>query len=134
MKSVGAWAHRWPIATSSSAARHPLAPDVLGEEHSRKFNVDLCKPRVLFYADKSMDLVLKSGPNQYIEFKGVDASFVYNEDGKLTSVPDSRAAIFKDKSLGLTKKNQLMRFFKLVQQHLDDEGGENESGNSRISE
>ena len=27
-----------------------------------------------------------------------------------------------------------MRFFKLVQQHLDDEGGENESGNSRISE
>ena len=27
-----------------------------------------------------------------------------------------------------------MRFFKLVQQHLDDEGGENESENSRISE
>ena len=52
-----------------------------------------------------MDLVLKSGANQYIEFKGVDASFVYNEDGKLTSVPDSRAAIFKDKSLGLTEKN-----------------------------
>ena len=81
-----------------------------------------------------MDLVLKSGANQYIEFKGVDASFVYNEDGKLTSVPDSRAAIFKDKSLGLTEKNQLMRFFKLVQQHLDDEGGEKESENSRISE
>ena len=81
-----------------------------------------------------MDLVLKSGANQYIEFKGVDASFVYNKDGKLTSVPDSRVAIFKDKSLGLTEKNQLMRFFKLVQQHLDDEGGENESGNSRISE
>ena len=80
-----------------------------------------------------MDLVLKSGANQYIEFKGVDASFVYNKDGKLTSVPDSRVAIFKDKSLGLTEKNQLMRFFKLVQQHLDDEGGENESGNSRIS-
>ena len=43
-------------------------------------------------------------------------------------MPDSRAAIFKDKSLGLTEKNQLMRFFKLVQQHLG--GGENE----RISE
>ena len=80
-----------------------------------------------------MDLVLKSGANQYIEFMGIDASFVYNEDGKLTSVSDSRAVIFKDKSLGLTEKNQLMRFFKLVQQHLDDEGSENESGNSRIS-
>ena len=80
-----------------------------------------------------MDLVLKSGANQYIKFKGIDASFMYNEDGKLTSVPDSRVAIFKDKSLGLTEKNQLMRFFKLVQQHLDDEGGENEIGNSRIS-
>ena len=87
----------------------------------------------MFCADKFVDLVLKSGANQYIEFKGVDASFVYNKDGKLTSVPDSRVAIFKDKSLGLTEKNQLMRFFKLVQQHLDDEGGENEIGNSRIS-
>ena len=82
-----------------------------------------------------MDLILKSRANQYLEFKGVDVSFVYNENGKLTSVLDSRAAIIKDKSLGLTEKNQLMRFFKLVQQHLDDEGGnENESGNSRISE
>ena len=58
---------------------------------------------------------------------------MYNKDGKLKSVLDSWAAIFKDKSLGLTVKNQLMRFFKLVQQHLDDEGSENESGNSRIS-
>ena len=96
MKSAGAWAHRRPIATSSSAARRLLALDILGEKNSRKFNVDLCGPRVLFCADKSMDLVLKSGANQYIEFKGVDASFVYNEDGKLTSVPDSQAAIFKD--------------------------------------
>ena len=104
MKSAGAWAHRRPIATSSSAARRPLAPDILGEKHSRKFNVDLCEPRVLFYTDKSMDLVLKSGANQYIEFKGVDASFVYNEDGKLASVPDSQAVIFRDERW-LTEKN-----------------------------
>ena len=52
-----------------------------------------------------MDLVLKSGANQYIEFKDVDASFVYDKDGKLTSVSESRAAIVKDKSLGLTEKN-----------------------------
>ena len=74
----------------------------------------------MFCADKSVDLVLKSGANQYIEFKGIDASFVYNEDGKLTS-SDSRAVIFKDKRLGLTEKNQLM--------HLDDKGSENEREN-----
>lgn len=34
-------------------------------------------------------------------------------------VPDSRSAIFKDKNLSLMEKNQLMKFFKLVQQHLD---------------
>lgn len=71
--------------------------------------------------------MLRSGCSQYVEFKSIDASFVYEEnDKKLMSVPDSRAAIFKDKSLGLTEKNQLMRFFKLVQQHLagsDDGGG-----------
>ncbi|KAA3459090.1 rab proteins geranylgeranyltransferase component A 2-like [Gossypium australe] len=41
--------------------------------------------------------------------------------GNLWSVPDSRAAIFKDKSLGLVEKNKLMRFFKLVQGHLAGE-------------
>ncbi|KAG2701097.1 hypothetical protein I3760_06G029000 [Carya illinoinensis] len=104
------------------------SPEIIGEEHSRKFSIDLCGPRVLFCADKSIDLMLRSGCSQYVEFKSIDASFVFEEnDKKLMSVPDSRAAIFKDRSLGLTEKNQLMRFFKLVQQHLagsDDGGGE----------
>ncbi|KAM4077215.1 hypothetical protein ACJW30_12G122600 [Castanea mollissima] len=107
-----------------------FVPEILDDEHSRKFNIDLCGPRVLFYADKSIDLILKSGANQYIDFKSIDSSFVCDASGRLTNVPDSRAAIFKDKSLGLTEKNQLMRFFKLVQQHLG--GGENK--NERISE
>ena len=107
-----------------------FVPEILDDEHSRKFNIDLCGPRVLFCADKSIDLILKSGANQYIDFKSIESSFVCDASGRLTNVPDSRAAIFKDKSLGLTEKNQLMRFFKLVQQHLG--GGENE--NERISE
>ncbi|CAI8588472.1 unnamed protein product [Vicia faba] len=70
-------------------------------ENSRKFNLDLGGPRALFSADKTIDLLLKS---------------------------DSRGAIFRDKKLSLKEKNQLMKFFKLVQQHLDD----NEDG--KISE
>ena len=45
-------------------------------------------------------------------------------------MPDSRASIFKDKNLGLTEKNHLMMFFKLVQQYL----GVGENENERISE
>ncbi|KAF4365494.1 hypothetical protein G4B88_025673 [Cannabis sativa] len=101
-------------------------------KHSRSFNIDLGGPRVLFCADKAIDLILKSGVNQYVEFKSIDSSFVCDDYGKLSSVPDSRAAIFKDKSLSLTEKNQLMRFFKLVQQHLEN-SEEESSESSRIS-
>ncbi|GMN54646.1 hypothetical protein TIFTF001_023769 [Ficus carica] len=113
------------------------APETL-TEHSRSFSIDLGGPRVFFCADKAIDLIVKSGAGQYLEFKSIDASFVCDENGKLWNVPDSRAAIFKDKTLGLTEKNQLMRFFKLVQQHLEassDQDNSNEgSQNSRISE
>ncbi|KAL0817653.1 hypothetical protein Bca101_074097 [Brassica carinata] len=91
---------------------------ILDERHSRKLNVDLCGPRVLFCADESINLMLRSGSNNYVEFKSVDASFVGDSSGELRSVPDSRGAIFKDKSLALAEKNQLMKFFKLVQAHL----------------
>lgn len=87
-------------------------------------------PRALLSADKTIDLLLKSGAAQYLEFKGIDESLVYEAaNGGLANVPDSRGAIFRDKNLSLKEKNQLMRFFKLVQQHL---GGENED--ERISE
>ncbi|XP_061972699.1 rab escort protein 1-like [Populus nigra] len=101
----------------------------LMEENLRKFNLDLCGPRVLFCADKSIDLMLKSGASNYVEFKSIDASFVGDGNGKLWNVPDSRAAIFKDKSLTLMEKNQLMRFFKLVQGHLVATVGSGTSGN-----
>ncbi|XP_017977967.1 PREDICTED: rab escort protein 1 [Theobroma cacao] len=99
-----------------------FSPQLL-DQHSRRFNIDVAGPRVLFCADKSIDLMLKSGASQYMEFKSIDASFVGDDKGNLWSVPDSRAAIFKDKSLGLMEKNQLMRFFKLVQGHLAGEEG-----------
>lgn len=111
-------------------------PELLAE-NSRKFNIDLGGPKVLFCADNAIDLLVKSKASQYLEFKGVDASFVCNESGRLWNVPDSRSAIFKDKSLSLTGKNQLMRFFKLVQQHLEasgHEGSDSGSDSARISD
>lgn len=77
---------------------------------------------MLFCADKAIDAILRSGANQYVEFKSIDASLFYDKGGNLVNVPDSRAAIFKDKSLSLVEKNVLMRFFKLVQQHFSGDG------------
>ncbi|KAI3840515.1 hypothetical protein MKX03_008957 [Papaver bracteatum] len=86
---------------------------------SRKFNLDLSGPRVMFCADSVVNLLLKSGGKHHVEFKSIDGSFIYGSNGELSAVPDSRSAIFKDRSLGLTEKNQLMRFFKLVQAHIE---------------
>lgn len=97
-------------------------------ELSRKFNLDLAGPRVLFCADSAVDLLLKSGASQYTEFKNVDASLVYDDgSGKLWNVPDSRSAIFKDRSLKYSEKNQLMSFFKLVQGHLESVGSDSDA-------
>ncbi|KAI3867146.1 hypothetical protein MKX03_008198 [Papaver bracteatum] len=86
---------------------------------SRKFNLDISGPRVMFCADSVVNLLLNSGGIHHVEFKSIDGSFIYGANGELSAVPDSRSAIFKDRSLGLTEKNQLMRFFKLVQAHIE---------------
>lgn len=83
----------------------------------------------MFCADLAVDLLLKSSANQYMEFKNVEECLVWEGSKGLRNVPDSRSAIFKDKGLDWREKNQLMKFFKLVQKHLDVE----ESG-ERISE
>ncbi|KDP43765.1 hypothetical protein JCGZ_22392 [Jatropha curcas] len=123
-------------------AIRPLYSDVeissfsaqLLQEHSNKFNLDVSGPRVLFCADKSVNLLLKSGASQYVEFKSIDASFVGDENGNLWNVPDSRASIFKDKSLSLMEKNRLMRFFKLVQGQLAATASGGSGGNENQEE
>ncbi|XP_031386069.1 rab escort protein 1 isoform X2 [Punica granatum] len=106
-----------------------LAPETL-EEHARKFNLDVAGPRVLFCADRAIDAILKWSTNHYLEFKAIDANFICVENGKLMRVPDSRSAIFKDKNLSLIEKNQLMKFLKIVQRHLDPD----EDASSKVSQ
>ncbi|GAB2282492.1 hypothetical protein Dimus_017035 [Dionaea muscipula] len=109
----------------------PIPPDL--EHLSRKFSLDVSGPRVLFCAGSTIDLLMKSGVSPYLEFKSIDGSFIYDGNGNLLSVPDSRAAIFKDRSLELTEKNKLMRFFKDVQAHLEAvAGGEGGGGAGRV--
>ncbi|MQM11506.1 hypothetical protein Taro_044411 [Colocasia esculenta] len=108
--------------------------EVSGEppEPSRSFLLDLCGPRVLYCSDPAVDVMLRSGASHHIEFKSVDASLLYWE-GKLQAVPDSREAIFKDKTLKLTEKSQMMRFLKLIREHIESDGKEGKEG-SKIAE
>ncbi|KAF6168423.1 hypothetical protein GIB67_004975 [Kingdonia uniflora] len=66
------------------------------------------------------DILLKSGTTHHIEFKGVDASFIYGGGGddKLMIVPESRSVIFKSSIITSKEKRQLMSFFKIVEEHL----------------
>lgn len=100
------------------------------DEFSRKFSLDLAGPRVLFCADLCVEMLLKSSGNQYVEFKNVDASYVCGGNGELVNVPDSKSAVFKDKTLKYSEKNQLNSFFKLVQGHLEGvrSGGNGDDG------
>ncbi|KAI4331359.1 hypothetical protein MLD38_029550 [Melastoma candidum] len=96
-----------------------IVPEACPED-SRKFILDVSGPRVLFCADKAIEIILRSGVNQYLEFKAIDELLIWDE-GKLESVPDTRSKIFKDKKMRLQEKNLLMTFFKLVQQHAQEE-------------
>lgn len=93
--------------------------------------LDVSSPRLLYCSDKMVDVMLRSGASHHVEFKSVDGSLFYWE-GKLAAVPDSREAIFKDKTLSLMEKTQMTRFLKLVRSHFASLQGED--GEGRIAE
>ncbi|KAH9306363.1 hypothetical protein KI387_010767, partial [Taxus chinensis] len=83
---------------------------------SRSFNLDIAAPKLSFCGGPLVDLLLRSGANNYMEFKSVEGSYIWSGSGQgLTPVPDSRASIFQDRTLSLAEKRHLMRFFKLMQ-------------------
>ncbi|KAM0941561.1 putative GDP dissociation inhibitor, FAD/NAD(P)-binding domain superfamily [Dioscorea sansibarensis] len=102
-------------------------------ELSRGFLLDIHGPRVLFCGDPMVDLLIKSGASHHVEFKSVDGSLIF-WDGRLCPVPDSRQAIFRDRSLGLAEKSQMMKFLNLVRSHIGLDGKERDDGSGNIAE
>lgn len=94
------------------------------EPGSKRFTVDLVGPRVLYCADEAVDLLLRSGGSNHVEFKSLDGGTLIYWDGELCPVPESREAIFllQDTALKCLDKKQfylqkyyLNAFFKLVE-------------------
>ncbi|ERN11429.1 hypothetical protein AMTRI_Chr03g43570 [Amborella trichopoda] len=105
-----------PLFSAFELSTH--SSDHLGP--SRSFNLDLSGPRVYLSRDSTVDLLLRSGANNYLEFKGMEATFIWYEDG-LFMVPESRNAVFRDQKLGFLEKRHLTGFFKLIREGGFDE-------------
>lgn len=80
----------------------------VGMGASREFSLDLAG-KVVFCASDTIDTMLSFGVQNYLEFKLLQSSYIYT-DGKLMSVPASRAAVFRDRTLGPMDKRLLTRF------------------------
>eukprot|EP00850_Spirogloea_muscicola_P013225 SM000088S23766 [mRNA] locus=s88:514964:518693:- [translate_table: standard] len=90
-------------------------------------NLDLAGPKLAFNAGLFVDLLIKSGTHNYLEFKQVEASYLWAE-GRLSPVPASRADVFKDRSLSPADKRHLMWFFKLAASSSGNTAGHNVEG------
>lgn len=98
---------------------------------SRRFSVDLL-PRLLFSKSPVIDTLVRSGVNRYLEFKAVDACYMWANDSltrvsfdrfanclnkiivdasSIIQVPSSKSDMFRDESLSLLQKRALMKFF-----------------------
>jgi RAB protein geranylgeranyltransferase component A len=94
---------------------------------------------VLYCADEAVDLLLRSGGNNHVEFKSVEGGSLLYWDGALYPVPDSKGAIFMDSTLKPGMKTLLFSFFKLVESHIaaSSSGGKEEGegeASGKISE
>ncbi|EFJ27101.1 hypothetical protein SELMODRAFT_96262 [Selaginella moellendorffii] len=88
---------------------------------SRDYTLDIAAPKVLRCAESLVDLLIKCGASNYLEFKGVQATYIWSGDGFI-SAPTSSSELFQDRSLALRDKRRLMRFLKSVQAYISQEG------------
>ncbi len=81
---------------------------------SRDFSLDLSGPRLLLGAGALVQMLVRAGCHQYLEFQPVAASVVWGAgvDGGPLRVPGSQAEVFRERSLPPTDKRLLMRFLK----------------------
>jgi Rab GDP dissociation inhibitor len=95
-------------------------PKVYGE--NRDWNVDLI-PKYIMAGGSLVKLLLKTNVSQYLEWKPVDGTYVYQYDkggifskakGVIHKVPASGAEALKSDLMGLFEKNRLRKFMNFI--------------------
>ena len=96
-------------------------PSQYGE--NRDWNVDLI-PKFVMASGTLVDLLLVTNVSQYLEWKCVDGTFVYQWDkgglfskakGVIHKVPANDSEALKSDLMGLFEKNRCRKFFQFIQ-------------------
>ena len=98
-------------------------PKQYGE--NRDWNVDLI-PKYIMANGSLVKLLLKTNVSQYLEWKAVDGTFVYQFDkggmlskakGVIHKVPATTAEALKSDLMGMFEKNRCKKFFQFIQDY-----------------
>ena len=101
-------------------------PKQYGE--NRDWNVDLI-PKYIMANGSLVKLLLKTNVSQYLEWKAVDGTFVYQFDkggmfskakGVIHKVPATASEALKSDLMGLLEKNRCKKFFQFIQDYEKD--------------
>lgn len=79
---------------------------------TRKYSLDLA-PKLLSSRGALVDLLIQSGVGHYLEFKGVEASYIYT-GAVFEPVPTSKESIFTSQTIPLPTKRKLMKFLQFA--------------------
>ncbi|KAJ8599176.1 hypothetical protein CTAYLR_010152 [Chrysophaeum taylorii] len=80
--------------------------------HNRDFNVDLI-PKCIMACGKLVKMLLHTKVTRYLEFKSLDASYVYR-NGKVYKVPATATEALSSSLLGLFEKRRFRKFLMYV--------------------
>ncbi|OZJ02127.1 hypothetical protein BZG36_04735 [Bifiguratus adelaidae] len=87
---------------------------------SRQFNIDLA-PKLVSCTGSMVDNLMDSGIGRYLEFKGVERTYMYTQAGEqgphFDRVPVSKEDVFQDKELRYVDKRRLMKFLTFAMEH-----------------
>ncbi|OAY83451.1 guanosine nucleotide diphosphate dissociation inhibitor At5g09550 [Ananas comosus] len=93
------------------------APESLGP--SKEYNVDMI-PKFMMANGALVRVLIHTNVTQYLNFKAVDGSFVYNK-GKIYKVPATDVEALKSTLMGLFEKRRARKFFIYVQDYEEND-------------
>ena len=113
-------AHGFPVQSRTSIGTSTLfdPENAPSGSNRRQYSMDRSAPKLVIGADRFVRQLVVSGAHKYVEFRQLDATVVcWGPAGggelELHDVPCSRASVFRDQTLSLAEKRNLMRVLKL---------------------
>ncbi|KAJ8904928.1 hypothetical protein NDN08_001442 [Rhodosorus marinus] len=128
---------RIKLANRSLQSRIEVVANFGSVDDAIKASVDIT-PRPLFCNGTMVNLLVKSGGGDYVDFKALNASFLDFGDtpGGIQRVPQSRSEVFQSRLISAPEKRLLMRFVKICtdEDTTTDEQREKQMSSSNFDE